>query len=665
MSFLSIKGLSKKFNDDLVLNNIYIDFPTKGLVLIQGASGCGKSTLLKCISGVVLQDKGGIYFFDKKVTDFLLFRKQYLSFIFQDYQLIPYLTSIENVIVPLLIKGEKRNVAVKKAKALLSEVGLKGKENSKVCFLSGGQKQRVAICRSLITDSPIILCDEITGALDENSALVIMDLIKKISTKKLVIMVSHDKDLMEKYATSTINIERGKKIVIDLFEKEKIKKERIINKKMPLFNIINLAFNNLKKGLFRISISIVSLTITITFLLLIINLSYNVESYLNRNKCNFLDYNIVAIASKEERKIPNSKLTLTREKLPSLSEILSISSGIQVKVHPSFEGVIPAYPSIEVNDEVLSSLQFLPISDSSFSYYAKLIDGEIINDAYQVIVNKEAFKLIKDNDIFYSINKKISYKTENNQISDSLSLSINFEVVGVVNEFEFFNNPKVYYSISYMEELLKSMKMENLSKYIGESVSWYDRLMTYTYEMDDFSSYKRIVEIHNFDKVEKFLSSINLSKMNKYSSSEKNIEEFNLMYESMKKILLIFSFLCVIITFLLLSLILYSLVISLKKEIGMYRIFGEDTTSISFQFIIKSIFIVSLSFLFAEVIKSLFIFLLGNYASLKLGVRLIDSIFYYPEVIVIFPFIFLGIISSIIPSSIISSIELVDVIKEE
>ena len=165
--------------------------------MIKGKSGCGKSTLLNIIFGIVKPDKGKILINNKNITklkdkDFSSFHTNDISFIYQHYNLIENLSALENVMIPLLIKGEKINKAKTKAIELFDRFNILYLKDQLVSSLSGGEKQRIAILRSLITDCPIILADEPTGALDSHNKIIVMDMLKLVSLNHLVIMVSHD-----------------------------------------------------------------------------------------------------------------------------------------------------------------------------------------------------------------------------------------------------------------------------------------------------------------------------------------------------------------------------------------------------------------------------------------------------------------------------------------
>lgn len=203
------------------LGGISVRFPQKGLVFVLGRSGSGKSTLLNIIGGLDAPDDGDIRICGKSVrnftpTDFDSYRNSYVGFVFQDYNVLDEFDVRENVLLASQLQG--KTVDKERVEAILREVGLDGFEKRKPSTLSGGQKQRVAIARSLIKDPHIILADEPSGALDSETGNLIFSVFKKLSEKRLVIIVSHDRSAAEKYADRIIELEDGR-IVKDVTAK--------------------------------------------------------------------------------------------------------------------------------------------------------------------------------------------------------------------------------------------------------------------------------------------------------------------------------------------------------------------------------------------------------------------------------------------------------------
>jgi len=201
-AFIKIENLSKSYQEGgqtrIVLSKADAIFKKGELVAILGKSGSGKSTLLNLISGIDLTDEGSIWLEEKNLTEMderqrTLFRRKYIGFIFQFFNLIPTLTVIENIILPAELNGMSQEQARQRAKSLLSEVGLLDRVNTFPDRLSGGEQQRVAIARALVNDTLLLLADEPTGNLDESTGQHVLDLLDCLTRQegKNMIMVTH------------------------------------------------------------------------------------------------------------------------------------------------------------------------------------------------------------------------------------------------------------------------------------------------------------------------------------------------------------------------------------------------------------------------------------------------------------------------------------------
>lgn len=200
---VSCRGVTKRYITGsaqvLALRGIDLDARMGELLMLVGPSGCGKTTLISVIAGILDHDEGDCIVFqqdlrglpqDKKTR----FRGKNVGFVFQAYNLIPTLTTMENVAVPLLILGERRIQAQAKAKEMLSQVGLEDKINVLPNQLSGGQQQRVAIARALVHEPKLIVCDEPTSALDADTGRLVMEALRQnaLSSGRALIIVTHD-----------------------------------------------------------------------------------------------------------------------------------------------------------------------------------------------------------------------------------------------------------------------------------------------------------------------------------------------------------------------------------------------------------------------------------------------------------------------------------------
>ena len=294
---LELKNITKDYisGDSTVqaLKGISIAFRKSEFVSILGQSGCGKTTLLNIIGGLDRYTSGDLVINGKstkkfKDKDWDAYRNYSVGFVFQNYNLIPHQTVLSNVELALTISGVSREERKERAIKALEAVGLKEQIHKKPNQLSGGQMQRVAIARALVNNPDIILADEPTGALDTKTSVQIMEILKEISKDKLIVMVTHNPELAEKYSTRIVKILDGvitddsKPFTEEDREKEKDAKAKDGRTAMKFFTALRLSLNNLmtKKG--RTLLTSFAGSIGIIGIALILSISNGVQNYINR-----------------------------------------------------------------------------------------------------------------------------------------------------------------------------------------------------------------------------------------------------------------------------------------------------------------------------------------------------------------------------------------------
>jgi len=231
MSYLRLENLSKAYMEGgvrrIVLQDVTISFEEGEFAAVLGKSGSGKTTLLNLISGIDLADEGKIFLKDTNLTALndhqrTLFRRQKIGFIFQFFNLIPTLTVWENVILPLQLNNLDDPLNQERATALLEEVGLADRRRTYPDRLSGGEQQRVAIARALVHDPLLVLADEPTGNLDEDTGRNIMKLLERLTRQagKNLILVTHSHE-SARYADRILSLREGHFVPGDVYEMER------------------------------------------------------------------------------------------------------------------------------------------------------------------------------------------------------------------------------------------------------------------------------------------------------------------------------------------------------------------------------------------------------------------------------------------------------------
>ena len=294
---LTLKGITKHYaageSKVEALRGVDLEFGESEFAAILGPSGCGKTTLLNIIGGLDHYTEGDLIIRGKSTKDFTesdwdTFRNHSVGFVFQSYNLIPHQSVLANVELALTLSGVSREERHHRAVEVLTRVGLKDQLKKRPNQLSGGQMQRVAIARALVNNPDIVLADEPTGALDSETSIQIMEILREISRDKLVIMVTHNPELANTYATRIINLFDGK-IVSD---SQPVRSEHEVAAQSPeshakksfmsLLTAMSLSLNNLltKKG--RTILTAFAGSIGIIGIALILSLSNGVNRYIER-----------------------------------------------------------------------------------------------------------------------------------------------------------------------------------------------------------------------------------------------------------------------------------------------------------------------------------------------------------------------------------------------
>ena len=348
---LSLKNICKSYKtgdfSQKALDNLSIEFRKSEFVAILGPSGSGKTTLLNIIGGLDRYDSGDLIINEKstkkfKDTEWDSYRNNCIGFVFQSYNLIPHISILSNVEMGMTLSGVSSSKRKKKALEVLEKVGLKDHAYKKPNQLSGGQMQRVAIARALANDPDIILADEPTGALDSKTSVQIMELIKEISKDKLVIMVTHNKELANSYANRIVELKDGC-LISDSNElkgtdisgfKYKIKKTA-----MSFFTALNLSFNNIRTKKGRTILTAFASSIGIIGIALILSLSNGFDIQIDEFEKDTLSSMPIVISeqaveiSEDKMKEMQNQMSKTENEYTNKKEVYPMKSVREQLIH--------------------------------------------------------------------------------------------------------------------------------------------------------------------------------------------------------------------------------------------------------------------------------------------------------------------------------------------
>lgn len=468
---LQIKNISKQYRTgDLVQNalkNVSLNFRDNEFVSILGPSGSGKTTLLNIIGGLDRYDTGDLVINNVstkkyKDRDWDSYRNHTIGFVFQSYNLIPHQTVLANVEIALTIGGISKKERRKMALDALEKVGLKDQAHKKPNQMSGGQMQRVAIARALVNNPDILLADEPTGALDTETSVQVMELLKKVANDRLVIMVTHNPELAENYSTRIVNLKDGEvtgdtnPFNIDEKTQEKPKYKNLGKASMSFFTALSLSFNNLltKKG--RTILTSFAGSIGIIGIALILSLSTGFQNYIDKIQEDTLSSYpltitsetadrtsmLLSMVSKEEEKAEGNVVketqsistmfsTIGKNDLKSFkkylednkSEVDTMVSNIQytysisplIFTKDSTGKVAQLNPSTLLSSLAGSSVASSSILSSNMTLFKEMVDDKkMIESQYEVIAGR-----LPEN-----FDEVILILPAKNQISDMLSYSL-------------------------------------------------------------------------------------------------------------------------------------------------------------------------------------------------------------------------------------------------
>ncbi|SFJ99989.1 putative ABC transport system permease protein [Marinilactibacillus piezotolerans] len=345
------------------LDGVSVAFRKQEFVAILGPSGSGKTTMLNVIGGLDQYDSGDMIINGKstktfKDRDWDAYRNNSIGFVFQNYNLIGHLGIIDNVELGMTLSGVSKDEKREKAERALTRVGLKDHMNKKPTQLSGGQMQRVAIARALANDPDILLCDEPTGALDTETSIQIMDLIKELSNEKLVVMVTHNPELAHNYTDRIIEFEDGKILSDSNPYTEQVQTDQFNLKqtKMTFFTALKLSFNNIRTKKGRTILTSFASSIGIIGIAIVLALSNGFQIQIDQTQSETLAQFPITISS----------VTTDRSSIEDNEEE-------EVEEYPDTETV-----TVEQSDQ--EQIQHINNIDEEYVDYIENIDPELSNN---------------------------------------------------------------------------------------------------------------------------------------------------------------------------------------------------------------------------------------------------------------------------------------------
>lgn len=629
---LRIENVSKYYkygkNRKVILDKVNISLGRSGMVAIIGASGSGKSTLLNIIAGSLRSDEGKVIVEDKDIQklgekEINYYRNKVVGYIYQDYNLIEYMSVYDNVRIGY--SDNNRDYVL----ALLKQLDIYDKRDILVMKLSGGEKQRVAIARAMINNPRILLCDEPTVALDSQNGIMVMEILKKISENRLVIVVSHDKDLVSRYADEIINISDG---VVMQDKKGNInndKEDKIIYKRVRMRKLRKIALRHLFSNKKRTMMTMSAISLGIISMMMILCMGNNFNKEMNNLEKEVVGVYPIIIRNgeyikentdikKEEGKIYPSNENIYENKIteeyldylnsnigsdkiiynyffnkPVISDKYKVLDSSVMKIIPDSKYIEDNYKII-IGNNVRDKYDILLKVDKDGNVNKKIIDAlEIsLGSEYESIIGRQ-IKFI-NNDIYYKKGEGHYYINDDYEemFNDS---EIALTIVGIIQEKEDNNNGSfIYYDKMVQDEL---MMVNKNSQILIDEVMGDGNVLGIDIDKEEMirylggSSTPNEIEVYS-DNISDKDKIINVLK--EYNNSHDKIIYEDVMASNIKivrdfisiisGVLIIFSGISLIVSLIMISILTSIRVLERKKEIGILRSIGASKRNIKMIF---------------------------------------------------------------------------------
>ncbi len=447
-----INNLSKDYSKEKVLNNLKLRLPNRGLVIILGESGSGKTTLFNILALLDTPTKGSVYYNNEDIIKYdedkkCEYRKNVCSLLYQKYHLIETLTVKENILLTNNIR-DCNNDYEKYTKLLKINDKLDRYPNE----LSGGEQQRVALARTLVVNSPVILADEPTGALDSINARILMDVLKEESKTKLVLVVTHNKKLAQEYGDRIVYLDKGK--IEKIENKDFLDDKRRINKEYKQKNIKNKTlFNWTIKSVFKRRRKYIAClacySLCLAGILIVMGLKNGLSGYCDELMTKRLDYSYI--------------------------NVYCVDDGYMSKIDQNILDFVKNY-DVETRvcyDQILNSLS---LSKKDDYYEVKVIDGE------KIYVNEMFYETFKDEIDNLTLSGQFDVAYESKKIKERVNIAMNLTVSALYYEGELYNVAKIYIPRKALEEYFKSVELKELSKVTDKKLNLYSYLKDYAFK---------------------------------------------------------------------------------------------------------------------------------------------------------------------------------------
>lgn len=600
MYLLELRDLFKSYKEKdisrTILNNITCTFPKSGMIGVIGNSGSGKTTLFNIIMGLEKMDQGKVFFCGAEIEDYEYFRMYECGIIFQSFNLIEELSLYDNLKIVRELKGERQDK--NKILKILISLKLNGVVlKTKIKFLSMGQKQRVAIARILYKNPRILLADEPTGSLDEENAEMVMKIFKKVSTNKLVLIISHNQSLLEKYCDSVLKLDDGKIIQYESYSPYQIKKRRNkkkIKNQLSFYLKLKLSLKGIINRFVPTILSVIGVTFSSIILFLLLFLQTGASNYRNIKSNQRLNSNFINI--KEYKKF-NDEIRETSISSQTLEMLKLKFSQFKIKKDYSFFLTNFINSHLTLDNVLLKNISVIVIDFDNIPFFMHSFLSKKLNKNELIMNNLAQDIFIKQN---ISSNGIFKIETSFQFIKDEqvylYDVFLQSYIGNCVIENEVYNFPKIYIDETQFQNLLINSKSHSLTldQFMNGNcnlrVCRKDYQLSLSTQQNFTQEYQKLLN-HN-DHVR--YNQVGNIWREGFEISQTTIQIDSMLNNIYQMMTLLISFFAFLSFFMNLSLIFFLIKMSLyqkEKLIGTLRALGVSQKDLSFIFVWEGIFV--------------------------------------------------------------------------
>lgn len=574
---LEIKKLSKRY-DDIIIDNLSICFPSTGMIVIVGKSGCGKTTLLNILGGIDQEYDGEISFDQQNIKTIKSYCRKHVGFIFQNFNLINWLNAKENYILPKFFGNIifKREIDDRREKLELTSFLKK-----RPALLSGGQKQRVAMLRAMIKNVDILLCDEPTGSLDDENAEMIFELLKQEAKERLVIVITHNKQLAYRYADQIFTFQNGK--LLGKYRRDKSDNFycRLKEKKNP-FDMCKLVLMQYRANFFRNTKIVTGVVMALLCIMITFTLSDSLTKQIQKQLSNIFPSQLVSLQTRND-------IPLKYQDLVDLKNNKDITYLYGEMKDYEFMGV-SLQENYQSDKTVYISDMTKELKNNKLEKGREIRnDNEIVlskttaihlNKDYQQLLNKEVYGYYLHGDIIKRVILKVVGISNETTVFDTIYIN---ELANVKQVSEVFNQD--------INELVFSIGMINIDNQVNvddslEKLRKENKQFEFKVAGDDISA-----------RIDSFLLQVH-------------------------RVLILFSLLAIVSACFLIGEVLYLSVVEKTKDIGIFRCLGASKLQLRLLVLLECFMVITIAYLLSYLIFNRLVNLINEIVEMGLQLKL-------------------------------------------